>query len=130
MRWWRARASLALELTARLHGKRLIPPGELCFGARSSAQTGRWEPKDVETCQVWAAAHRALWEGSQTPTDGQSYGFPWEAETYGGAWWKEGRNSVKQPQKCNACCPGLLPVCLSPQTRGLAVFLASISRRR
>lgn len=103
MRWWRARASLVLQLAARLHGERLIPPGGLCFGARSSAQTGRWEAKEVETCQVWAAARRALQEGSQSPTDGQSHGFPWEAETYGGAWWKERSNSVKQPQKCKAC---------------------------
>lgn len=129
MRWWRARASLVLELAARLHGERLIPPGGLCFGARSSAQTGRWELKDVETCQVWAAARRAFREGSQTPTDGQSHDFPWEAETYSGAWWKERSNSVS-PKNAMHAAQGLLPACLSPQTRGLAVFLASISRRR
>lgn len=39
-----------------------------------------------------------------------------------------GKRGAILPQKCKACCPGLLPACLSPQTRGLAVFLASICR--
>lgn len=129
MRWWRARASLVLELAARLHGERLIPPGGLCFGARSSAQTGQWEPKDVETCQVWAAACRAFQEESQTPTDGQSHGFPWEAKTYSRAWWNEKSNS-NSPKNAMHAAQGFLPACLSPQTRGLSVFLTSISSRR